>query len=521
MAASEPDKSRLQRTCQQLCGQQADGLARGPARSSGAYPAECAGGTLSRLRFHSIAWRTRMSKDFSSYLGSLPDSEDEYHVAANGTLRLINFEVNVSALRPQHKQIITGKLVPFLLSGTKSLGPGNYDLRCVGMASATGGFDRNAILSDERAFNAATFAIKQYEAEAAGNPHVATCKLKPVTKPTADTAARQDVIERNIPPRDVERRQAAFRAAQFFLSAVKKHPKGSAIFQIREIYLFKFKSKQEPLPKVLEHIKTVIESKSFLSFFARRIGKLKAVLDRIELFSKTLENALGPEGKLALIILKFMVPEELDSCYEVKNSENNHALYRMNGMGNKMNSGVMDLLGLVAESIAAMKGVVKALKTVLGVPGKFDKTIQTIEKYVTDLHKDAVELARTFGPGFAEVVDVMLTMAENGVTSKAMFAPASPWTAFMFHDRTAKHHVAQLGGPARRNVFGALFNEVVDIEFGGPVPNNWRDYQAAAKYRRLIVDLLEVETVAHGTFFLLKGNYGSDLIVGPTDIVKD
>jgi hypothetical protein len=62
---------------------------------------------------------------------------------------------------------------------------------------------------------------------------------------------------------------------------------------------------------------------------------------------------------------------------------------------------------------------------------------------------------------------------------------------------------------------------VVDIEFGGFVPNNWRDFQAEAKYTRIIVDLIEIVTSGGGGFSLLKGNYGQDLIVGPTDIVKD
>ena len=462
-----------------------------------------------------------MSKDISSFQGSLPDSEDAFHIAHDGQLLLTNFDVNVSVLKPQHKQIITAKLVPFLLSATKALGPGEYKLRCVGLASATGSFEGNAQLSDLRALNSANFAISVFRAQLPTNPHVAACKLVADPKPTADTAARQDVIHRHIKAHDIERKQAPFRAALFPLSAAKIHPKGSAVFHIREIYLFKFKSKSEPLPAALQRIKQAVESKAVLIFFAKRIGKIKILVESLEAFSKLVTTALGPEGKLALIVINFMIPEEIDSCYEIKNSENNHALYRMNSNGNKLNSGILDLLELMSESIATMKGVVKALKVAVGVPAKADKSIQFIEKFITDFHREAVELAKTFGPGFGEFVEIFLTMAENGVSSKAMLAPASPFVPFVFHDRSADHQVGQLALPARRNVFGVGFNEVVDLEFGGPVPNNFTDFEAQAKYKRIIVDLLEIETNPRGLFFLLKANYAFDLVVGPTNVVTD
>jgi hypothetical protein len=463
-----------------------------------------------------------MPKEFQDYEGSLPDGESPFYVAGDGFLRLINFKVDESKLQPQHEAIIKKELVRFLLAATKALGPGEYKLRCVGSASATGSFDRNAVLSDERAYNAAEFAIESFQKEAPTNPHVSTCKLIPDPKPTADTAAQADVLERHIAHSDIEKKQAHFRAAQFVFSARRNNPKGSQIFQIREIYLFKFTSKSEPLPAALERIKQAVASKTVLSFFLKRVKFIKAILERLEGFLTLVTSALGPEGKLATIMINFMIPEEMDSCYEIKNSVNNHALFRMNGTGNKMSFGVSDILELIAESISAMKGVVKAIKTIQGLPASADKSVQFIEKFVKDLHSDAVELARSFGDGFAEAVDVFLTMSENGVTSRAMFAPSSGFVPFTFHDHTANHQVTEPGGrEARRNVFGVAFNEAVDLEFGGPVANNWTDFQAQVKIKRLIVDILEVETLSNGTFFQLKANYPSDIVIGPTNIVKD
>jgi hypothetical protein len=465
-----------------------------------------------------------VAKEFSEWEGSLPESEDAYHIAGDGYLRLINFKVDHTELQPQHKPIIETKLIPFLLKATQALGPGDYHLRCRGTASATGTFDGNARLSDGRAMNAANYAKEAFEKQVSKFPHVANCRIIVGNSDViagADTDADADVELRHLAHQDIEGKQAHFRAAQFFLNARKLHGKGAAIFQIRELYLFNFKSKAEPLPEALQRIQQALAAAPVLKFFLSRTPLIKGILAKISEFSTTVSNALGPEGKIAIIMIQFMIPEEIDACYEIKNSENNHALYRFNGTGNKTSTGILDILELVGEAVSAMKGAIKALTTIAGLPGKADKTVQFLEKHITDLHREAVDFARTFGPGFATLVDQFLTMTENGVTAKALFAPASEWVKFMWHDRSAKHLLTDANGKsARQNTFGAAFHQVVDIEFGGPVPNNWSDWQAEAKITRNIVDLLAIQTV-EGSFYLLKANYLMDLTVGPTVIVKD
>src|SRR5258708_31098779 len=98
----------------------------------------------------------------------------------------------------------------------------------------------------------------------------------------------------------------------------------------------------------------------------------------------------------------------------------------MNGSGNRLSFGLTDMLDIVAESIAATKGVIKAIKSVLGAPKSLDKTVQFLEKFNKELHTDAVEFGGSFGPGFAEVVVVVLTIAQIGVTARSIRAPSSP-----------------------------------------------------------------------------------------------
>jgi len=100
--------------------------------------------SAARVDYHrNLNWSMALAKDFSSFEGSIPDSQDEYHIAGDGFVRLINFAVNHTELRPQHYPIVDQKLIPFLLAATKALGPGDYKLRCVGTASATGSFYGN------------------------------------------------------------------------------------------------------------------------------------------------------------------------------------------------------------------------------------------------------------------------------------------------------------------------------------------------------------------------------------------
>jgi hypothetical protein len=108
-----------------------------------------------------------MGIDIATFRGTLPDSHDDFHVTAPeaGTVKLFNFEVDRSDLRPRHRDIIKELVVDFMVKATEALGPGFYSLRCVGFCSATGSFAHNKELSDLRRRQAGNFAIGLYEKE--------------------------------------------------------------------------------------------------------------------------------------------------------------------------------------------------------------------------------------------------------------------------------------------------------------------------------------------------------------------
>ncbi|BBU32157.1 hypothetical protein BTHE68_58910 (plasmid) [Burkholderia sp. THE68] len=463
-----------------------------------------------------------MAKNFTDFSGSLPDSQDAYHIAGDGIFKLINFAVGVGELREEHKRLIEAKLVPFLLAATKALGPGDWHLLCVGMASASGSFSMNEQLSDRRAKSALRHAIDAFNSHSATEPHVKNCTLFGNPHGDGKIEASIDAVEHHIKSYEIDRKQARYRAALFILGARKEHPKGSSTFQIREIYLFNFKTKEEPLPVVLKRLKQFYDSNSVLLLIGKRFRALAPLIEKFSLFMTNIDKALGPEGVVAKMMIKFMIPEETDACYEIKNSEGNHALYRFNGLGHKLEIGIMTLLEFVSEAIAAMKGVIKVLGVISKVPGSADKAVQSIESIMHDFHTQAVLVARQVGDNFAELVDIILTMTENGVTAKAAFAPSSLWCPFRFHDGSANHQVVEPNHrSAQRNVFGAVSHQVVNLDFDGGVTNDWRNFNAEVKITRVIPNVLDIETAKSGFLYLLKGNYPFDTVVGPTNIVID
>jgi hypothetical protein len=136
-----------------------------------------------------------------------------------------------------------------------------------------------------------------------------------------------------------------------------------------------------------------------------------------------------------------------------------------------------------------------------------------------------VDLANDIDPQWGILVDRLLSVAENNVSIEAAVVPASEFFDYQYHDRSPNHHVSEHGGlGARRNVFGILFHQVDDIEFGGPVPNNFQDFQAEVKIKMLTPSLLDFGNAggtAGGSFILLLSDYFNDLDVGPTNVIKD
>ena len=96
------------------------------------------------------------------YRGQLPPAHDKYHIMIKGNLFIL-FERNQAAILPGHDKVIRDKAVDFLVKAVRALGPDNYNLSVLGMASATGFSDYNRELAGQRDYNSAMCAIRHVE----------------------------------------------------------------------------------------------------------------------------------------------------------------------------------------------------------------------------------------------------------------------------------------------------------------------------------------------------------------------
>jgi hypothetical protein len=417
-----------------------------------------------------------MADNLELYGEQLADARTEYYIADGGNLYLINFVVNSKALRPEHKAVIDRLVVPFIANAVRRLGPGKYNLNVVGSASATGPSDTNKDLSAGRAYNAAMYAIEQFEKQQKSDKSLDRITIDPNVMGLGDDVAAQEAKLLHLSRGQVERKQNQFRAAMFRLSAGLIHPPKGATFFIREVYTFKFEKVEQPLPVVLDKLRKVYSLPGVK--WVADWGLDKALGD----FYKLCDAELPGMGMVAGHMVGYVIPDDVDYCFEVKDYRDTSARYRFSGTEHKDSWGLMQLFSVLSE----VKGVVGTVIKIMKGANKGTKTLEGVAKAV-DAYKAAAQkfdtlLRRYAGNDAADAVKQLVNLADPYVSQwDALTIPASEWSPFMFHDRGPKHNVRECGGPARRTATDMAFKTAVDIDFAGPVPNNWVDYNAEAK----------------------------------------
>jgi hypothetical protein len=300
----------------------------------------------------------------------------------------------------------------------------------------------------------------------------------------------------------IEKNQPHFRAAMFKFKAGLAHPGKGSVFQIREIYYFKFKKISEPMPKVLKQIDDALDN-----------PVVKFVVDKAtELALKRVMTALGPIGVVAQHMVSWMIPRGADYCFEVKDYRDQHALYRYTGVEHKDSLGLSELLGFFGK----LSGVLKALSYAAKGAEGAQKAIDALGKLTQELEAKIDGFVRSHvGAEQADTIKAFLKQLREGTFLDQFAMPASDWNPFKFYDGGPKHEVAQLVGPARRNAVEAGMHAAIDVEFAGYVPNNWKDYNAEARYTTPFSfrnGLFGMGT-SYGAFLLLRGPYFGDLAV--------
>ncbi|MBV9999498.1 MAG: hypothetical protein JO015_10335 [Verrucomicrobia bacterium] len=446
------------------------------------------------------------------YSESIPEQTSK-HLVVRGHGVYFCFDVDQSTPVKEHTDFLDSTLVPFIIRAVKRLGPGTYNLIMHGSASATGQSTHNFDLGSRRATNIFNEIDKRFDQKKKTDSSLSIFQLEPMIIDHGDEESEKDPLlsgARKKGPKQVEHVQAIYRSAIYFTRAKQKK---SSTFSIREIYFFKFKKIEEPLPQVLKQISDFLDKPVPHFIF----GQLK---DRL---LKPVKEAFGELSFLAGHMVSYLVPSTADYCFEIKDSLKEHALYRFNGIKNEDKYELLDLIGMITK----IRGVSDALKSAAkkaGLAKKLFSISETISKVTDELVGHAYPiLEKRFGREIAnQIRDAFLTVREGArKLFTAISVPGSEFTPFRFHDGGSDHALAGLAGPARRIAVDAGYHSSVEIYFGGSASPRSTEWMAYAH----IVTGFQIRNAffamgrADGSFILLKSGYLTDIAPGLYDPV--
>jgi hypothetical protein len=450
---------------------------------------------------------------------SVPEQRTKHLVVLSHSV-FFCFDVDRSTLLTEHSNFLKTTMVPFVGRALKRLGPGTYDLIIHGSASATGSTDHNFELGARRASVVANETIRLFEEQKKTDPSLSPFSLNPVTIDHGDEDAELDPLlagARKHGTSQVEKVQAIFRSAVFNFRA--KQGRKSATFQIREIYFFKFKKVEQDLPAVLKAIDDFLDKpvQGFIFRFLR-----DKLLDPVK-------KALGEVGFLAGHLISFLIPSTADYCFEIKDSLNDHALYRFNGVEHKDSFGILDLISFVTKLLGVIQALEKAAKAA-STGSALAKKLFSIAEGIGKVTDELIDklfplLEKTFGRGVAQQIKDLFLQLRKGSRSlfEVISVPGSGFTAFRFHDNQADHDVKQLSDPARRIAVDAAFHSSVEIFFGGSATPSSTAFKAQAHILTgfLVRNSLFLSGTADGIFIPVKLGYLIDVAPGLFDPVTD
>lgn len=453
-----------------------------------------------------------------TYSETLPEKRSKY-VVVTGRAVFFCFDVNKSAVLGDHVNYIRDSALPFIERALKRLGPGTYDLNIIGSASATGSHDGNMDLSAARAGGIAREIIRQFEADKKRDPKLAVYDLQPAVSSNGDEEAEKDPLLSGARKKGrpmVEQVQAIYRSAVFRFSAGQDNK--SATFQIREIYFFKFEKMEEDLPQVVKDIQKFFDQHKVIKFFGEQL---------IDKLMKPVWEALGSLGSIAKHMVTFMVPKQVDYCFEIKDSLKDHALYRFNGAEQSDSLGILDAIGFVTKVMGMISALEKVAKD-LGAASKDVGKILGLLKKASEVSDELIAklmpiVEKTFGREVAQAIKQGFLQLRSGLrlAFSAISVPGSDWHPFRYHDGQADHDIKQLDKPARREAIQIAFKSRVDISFGGSASTqSWAWMAQASIFSFSIIrNAFFSPAKADGVFIPLQLGYLNDISPGLFDPV--
>jgi len=437
--------------------------------------------------------------DFGRYTKKMPNQTGPHWVIENNALYCEDFPKNSDTPRPDHFQVVSDTLVPFCYDAIKTLGdpPGSqWLLNVFGQASATGNKDANKEVSRRRALNLGEFAVAEFEAYwwSQGERPEDLPRLVPNYVWVGDKLARKEPVSKSGAPASyIEDQQAAYRSVMFLFNAG-----GPADHELREggkirsITGVEMTPKQDPLEATIDEVKKVFGPFSSLNSAVNQLlsavgfPSLASLLS--ESMQKTLETLSNLKSHPAFILgrymVKVMIPTSVTYGYQMYDDYGGRKTaplcYRFDGTEHASSVGLLDLVAVYAK----LDGAIGALKTAQSTLSKaqmpFDlgKAILEMMMIKKNIYTVLVRIGGLFGRDGEIFMAKFLDNYDSFGTG--VLIATSGWENFLYHRSTKGLTVQKMAGQAKRFKAGGLYAAAETLEFGGPVPNNLRDFNATA-----------------------------------------
>jgi hypothetical protein len=416
------------------------------------------------------------------YTETLPDEEGKNWAVEGGNLYCFNFAVNSDQPLSEHYEQAREKVVKFCYRAIKKLGnpPGSmWTLTVIGEASATGSKTKNNDLARRRALMLAEYAVAEFdvywqdkERNSLGPDYATPApRLVPAYVILGDKVARTDpTFQHGIPASRVDDRQGEFRKVSFVFKAGR--PSDALPIrtgQIRKVAGAEFVKKTTSLETLTD------VGGAFFSLFStvmKRFGE-SLLLDRIELVLKE----LGPLTTLGKHLVTFSVPSRVITGYQLRDGNRAPVVMKFEGTQHADSWDAMEFLEMIAvfDELIKVLGYLKPAKDAQKALANMALMTQTKSLLI----RYTVELIRAvFGEDASRSWAVILNNFD--AFQKGTVVAASKWGTFTYHRRAPDKRVQELGGIAKRFIAGSLWSAHETLQFGGPVANNWTEFNAQA-----------------------------------------
>jgi len=417
--------------------------------------------------------------NFELYTEVMPDEEGQNYAVYGGNLFLFNFKSGSFQPLQEHYEQVTLKVVPFCYRAIKKFGVSPNDkwlLTVMGQASATGNSTTNYGLARNRALMVAEFAVAEFNTYWQDQEGTNPPSLVPNYQIVGDKLSRMDSIYTSgATSSRVEEKQGQYRSAIFLFKAATPAPPPLVKGQIRKVFGAEFKVESKPISKVFE------VGGAFYKVY-ETLKKFTGTADVFPQISKV-SKELGPMLTVATHMVKFMIPSDVVLGYQLTGKTQPDLVYRFDGTEHTDSWGFMELLGMVC-SIDSITDAVKILKTAkTGMDAlKFADALVTMAQVKESIISWFINRARSmFGEQAAR--SLTLVFANFDDFKKGTLVAGSDWAVFAFHKSAPVKSTAGMEGRAKRTVFGTFYFSTETVKFGGPVQNNWIDFNAEGDIR--------------------------------------